>query len=55
LTIQVLFGDISAISKNIRDPDMLIITLAMPNIFIDAETGEALSTDPIVFKLPVGA
>ena len=55
LTVQVLFSDLNAISSELREPDTLILTLDMPHIFIDAETGEPLSTDPMEFKLPVGA
>lgn len=30
------------------------ITFALPELFIDKETGKALSEEPLVFKLKVG-
>ena len=54
-TVQVAFSDINSISSELREPDILIVKLDMPDIFIDAETGEPLSTDPIELKLPIGA
>ena len=37
----------------IAEPDVLLITFALPELFIDEETRKALSQEPIVFKLPL--
>lgn len=51
--LQIIFSDTKAISSQITEPDVLLITFALPELFIDEETGKALSQEPIEFKLPL--
>ena len=37
------------------EPDTLVITINMPEIFIDAETGKPLAQEPIEFRILLGA
>ena len=52
--IQINFSDTRAISQDISEPDTLVLTLNAPEIFIDAETGLPMSTEPIVYEIPIG-
>lgn len=52
--IQINFRDTRAISQDISEPDTLVLTLNAPQIFIDAETGLPMSTEPIVYEIPIG-
>ena len=54
MDIQINFSDTRAISQDISEPDTLLITFNAPEIFIDAETGEPMSTEPIEFEIPIG-
>ena len=51
--LQIMFSDTKAISPQITEPDVLLITFALPELFIDEETRLALSQEPIEFKLPL--
>jgi len=55
LTIQIVFADRSAISKDIREPDTLVVLLKTPQIFVDAETGEAFESEQLKFSIKLGS
>ena len=38
-TVHVEFADTSAITSQLLEPDTLIVTIDMPELFVDAETG----------------
>ena len=38
LEIDVIFSDPSSITQNILDPDTLVLTIVLPDVFVDAET-----------------
>lgn len=42
LSLTVLFNDLTAISKDVTEPDMLSVKFLKPNLFIDEETGLTL-------------
>lgn len=54
LSVQVFFANTAAISQDIREPDTLIVKIALPWLFIDAETDEPLATEPIEFTMQLG-
>ena len=54
MTIQVVFAVPAAISSEILEPDTLALTIKQPEIFIDAETNEALDTGKLEFKRSIG-
>ena len=37
------------------EPDEIDVRIEMPEIFISAESLEPLSTEPIEFRIPIGA
>ena len=41
--IKIDFGDVDAISRDINEPDEVSVKFVMPELFVDAETGESLS------------
>ena len=41
--IKIDFGDVDAISQDINQPDEVSVKFVMPELFVDAETGESLS------------
>ena len=41
--INIDFGDVDAISQDINEPDEVSVKFVMPELFVDAETGESLS------------
>lgn len=54
-TVQIKFSDTSAISQYLIEPDTLIVTFSMPEIFVDEETGKPLASDPIHYRIPLSA
>ena len=40
--MQITFKDVSAISTDIREPDLIKVKFTLPSFFIDAETGDTL-------------
>ena len=54
VTIGVSFNDVSSITKDIKEPDILVIELILPQLFKDAETDEPLSKETIRKEILIG-
>ena len=55
LTLQLQWSDFWAISPNIAEPDYLLVIFKLPELFIDAETGQPMGDEELEFGVPVGA
>ena len=47
IAMQIAFSEASSISSDISEPDELRVEFSLPQLFLDAETGEPLSVIPI--------
>ena len=52
--VHVEFADTTAITSQLLEPDTLIVTIDMPELFVDAETGQPLASEPIEYKILMG-
>ena len=53
--MQITFADTKAISQEITYPDNLIMTITLPELFVDAETGTTMQPGALSYMIPVGA
>ena len=54
VTIQVVFTDPTAISREILEPDTLVLSINNLKIFIDVETNQPLDAEKLEFKHQIG-
>ena len=51
--MQIEFKNSDAITIDLRDPDILQINIAKPELFIDAETGKIIDSQSWRHEIPV--